>query len=155
MNSRLGSFKLTAWFKLRQVTIVSLYWRIVPVAFSSTEGLFFHIKSQLSSYTGVETRSLRATSIRGLLSICCHRFLSRSIPLYSPWPTTLNQPTACLGCWCVFLLCSIYFNFHWRIVKRFTSNAEYAMLLVHVPMIKKDTPRSLLFICCVCYVYFI
>lgn len=51
--------------------------------------------------------------------------------------TTLNKVIACLGCWRVFLLCSLFIWISLTyIVERFMSNAEYAMLLVYALMIK-------------------
>lgn len=74
--------------------------------------------------------------------------------------TTLNKVIASGVLTC--LIFELYlFEFRWRIVEGFTSNAEYAMLIVYVLMIKwiwnvMHTDFFCLFICCVmCYVYLI
>lgn len=50
--------------------------------------------------------------------------------------TTLNQVTACWGCLRVLLFMLYLFEFHWRIVETFMSNAEYTMLSVYAPVMK-------------------
>lgn len=63
--------------------------------------------------------------------------------IYTPLSTTpnlltLNMVAACLGCWRVLLFRSIYLIFTDVSWKGLCQNAEYAMLLVNVPMIKMD-----------------
>lgn len=71
--------------------------------------------------------------------------------------TTLNMVAACLGCWRVLLFCSIYLIFTDVSWKGLCQNAEYAMLLVNVPMIKNwflksDAHRNYLFLFVICRV---
>lgn len=76
-------------------------------------------------------RSLaRSPDGRGVFSETPKQFHFTLSSTTNPW--TLNQVIVCLGCLTCLIVVLYLFDFHWRVVGRFMSNAEYAMLLVYV-----------------------
>lgn len=97
---------------------------------NTTEGILFPTTSGLFVHARVSAAHARSPNGRGVFSETPKQFHFTLSSTTNPW--TLNQVIVCLGCLTCLIVMLYLFDFHWRVVGRFMSNAEYAMLLVYV-----------------------